>query len=379
MKKVNNNRLKRVLHVVSAMNRGGAETLLMNVYRNINKEHLQFDFIVHRQDKGDYDDEITSLGGKIYRISSLGHSGPVAYLKELRKIMSLEPYVAVHAHTDYQSGFPALAAKMAGIQRRICHSHSNHYPKGNQLKEKSVLAVLKSIIKYSATDYCACSFEAARFLFGRRLVDENKIHMLKNSIDIEPFIEMNDGAKRSVKEELHIPMDAKLIGHVGHFSQSKNHSFILKTLNRLLVENKNVYVVFAGDGPLRKQIEDEAKALSVFERVRFIGVRSDIPRLMKAFDVFLFPSLFEGFGIVTIEAQCAGTPCVVSEEVPISTDMNLDLMKFLSLHTGIELWAEAIEEAFDKIRPTKEKIFDQIAQKGFDIKRNVSDWEQLYA
>ena len=287
---VNRKNQKRVLHVVSAMNRGGAETLLMNVYRNIDKSKIQFDFISHRNEKGDYDDEIESLGGRIFRVSSLGQIGPTAYVKELKKVMSNNRYIAVHAHTDYQSGFPALAAKMSGINKRICHSHSNHFPKGNGLKERSILKVLQSIIKYSATDYCACSTEAAHFLFGQKTVNRKKVYLLNNGIEISQFTNIDPDCSTSVKQELDIPMDAKIIGHIGHFSESKNHTFILKVLKEMLEENKNAFVVLVGDGPLRNQIEEEARELGIVNHIRFLGVRADIPRLMKAFDVFLFPS-----------------------------------------------------------------------------------------
>ncbi len=369
---------KRVLHVVSAMNRGGAETLLMNVYRNIDRTKIQFDFVSHRNENCDYDDEIMSLGGRIFRIQSLGQAGPFAYIKELIRIMSADQYLAVHAHTDYQSGFPVLAAKTHGIERRICHSHSNSWVRGYNVKEKLTLKVLQTIIKYSATDYCACSVEAARFLYGQQLVDRGQVCLLKNGIDIGQFVHLDGDGRLSLRHELHISQDAKIIGHVGTFSESKNQIFLLKVLKRVLDEDMNVVAVLVGEGPLKTSIEEEAKKWGLSNNIRFLGMRTDIPRLMKEFDVFLFPSLFEGFGIVALEAQSSGTPCVVADTVPKSTDMGLGLISYVSLQDNLEKWSKEIQSAFLAERPEKGKIVNRISELGFDIKRSIHHWLSLY-
>ncbi len=137
---------KRVLHFVSAMNRGGTETLLMNVYRNIDRSQVQFDFVSHRYDKCDYDDEIESLGGKVYRIASLGESGPLIYIQEIKKILKGTTYIAVHSHTDFQSGFPALSAKLSGVNKRICHSHSNQWRLKRLIRKIAVM--FKAVHKF---------------------------------------------------------------------------------------------------------------------------------------------------------------------------------------------------------------------------------------
>ncbi|HDX9591190.1 TPA: glycosyltransferase family 1 protein [Bacillus pseudomycoides] len=368
----------RVLHIVSAMDRGGAETLLMNIYRNIDKSQIQFDFVSHRTEKCDYDEEIAVLGGKVYRIPSLGQVGPFAYIKELTKIMSDNQYVAVHAHTDYQGGFAAVAAKMAGIKKRVCHSHSNNWPQGSGIKAKITLKVLQSIIKYAGTDYCACSIEAARFLFGEGIINDNKVELLKNGIEVSQFTDVDIRDVASMRKELNIPDEAKIIGHIGRFSESKNHIFILQVLKEILKGDTNFIAVLVGDGPLKSSIELKAKELGIYNNIRFLGVRTDIPRLLKAFDVFLFPSLFEGFGIVTLEAQCSGTPCVVADTIPRNTDMGLGIMSFISLNEKLEIWFEEIYKALSKEKPERRKIINNISKLGFDINSNISDWLSLY-
>lgn len=365
---------KRVLHIVSAMNRGGTETLLMNVYRNTDRSKIQFDFVSHRKEKCDYDDEIESLGGKIYRIASLGQRGPLSYVLELRKIIQTYPYIAVHSHTDYQCGFPALAAKWSGVKRRICHSHSNQWTKENGFKEKVALKALRAVIKYSATDCCACSVEAGRFLFGHK----RQVRILKNGIDVSDYIGEAELDRLCVRDELRIHQGAKIIGHVGSISYIKNQVYILKVLKQLLEEGLDFYVVLVGDGPLREFIEKKAKKLEVFDHVRILGVRADIPRLMKAFDVFLFPSLFEGFGIAALEAQCAGTPCVVSDTVPKSTDMGLGLISYVSLDEDLRIWSEEVKKALLRSRPDAGTVSRHFFASGFNIRENVPNWLALY-
>ena len=368
---------KHILHVVSAMNRGGAETLLMNVYRNVDPSKVQFDFVSHRKEKGDYDDEIESMGGKVYRIGSLGQSGPVAYFRGLKKIMTECPYVAVHAHTDYQSGFVALAAKSAGIRKRICHSHSNSWPNHTSLKKRVGFKALQALIRYAGTDYGACSPEAASFLFGEKRLASRKMHILKNGIDVEDYFgESINGIK--VRDECQISSEAKIIGHVGNFSHTKNQLFILKVLKELLKNGENAVVIFVGEGEMRGFIQEAATRFGILDNVRFLGVRNDIARLMKAFDVFIFPSLYEGFGIVTLEAQCAGTPCVVSDTVPKSTDMGLGLISYMSLNEDLAVWCKEIKKAFQNEPPEYRTIADHFSQRGFNIRENLSSWLSLY-
>ncbi|SDM77886.1 glycosyltransferase family 1 protein [Bacillus sp. OK048] len=369
---------KRVLHIVSAMNRGGTETLLMNLYRNIDKGKIQFDFVSHRKEKCHYDDEIESLGGNVFRISSLGQTGPISYIRELKKIMNTNEYTAIHSHTDYQSGFPALAAKVSGINKRICHSHSNRWTRKSGLKENMVLNLLKKVIKFSATDFCACSEEAARFLFSRKEVDQGNVHILKNGIEVDKFIGISENCSISVRKELAIPSNAKIIGHVGSLSHIKNQGFILKTIKQMLEYDINIYAVFVGDGELRTFYEEESRNLGIHDHVRFLGIRDDIQRLMKAFDVFVFPSIYEGFGIVTIEAQCAGTPCVVSDTVPKTTDMGLGLISYISLEENFNHWSKEIKKSLNLERPNNTKIHDCFLKNGFNIKDNVDHWLSLY-
>ncbi|WP_002146221.1 glycosyltransferase family 1 protein [Bacillus cereus] len=374
----NIHRIKRVLHIVSAMNRGGTENLLMNMYRNLNKNKIQFDFVSHRSGQDDFDEEIIGMGGKIYKIPSLGQVGPYKYIKNLVEIISNNGYVAVHVHTDYQGGFAAIAAQMSNVKRRICHSHSNNWPKGSGVIAKITLRILQSIIKYAGTNFCACSVEAARFLFGEKMIKNDKVQVIKNAIDINQFTNEDIRDTDSLRKEFNIPEGAKIIGHIGRFSQSKNHSFLLRILKEILKKDTNFIAILVGDGPLKDSIENEAKKLGIYNNIRFLGVREDIPRLMKVFDVFIFPSIFEGFGMVVLEAQCVGVPCVVSDTIPKSVDMNLEIISFVGLDEKVGKWSDEIYKALLKGRPEREKIINNIVKSGFDVNSNVLDWLSLY-
>jgi glycosyltransferase EpsF len=292
--------------------------------------------------------------------------------------MSANNYIAIHSHTDYQSGFSALAAKLSGIKKRICHSHSNDWRQGKSYKARLTLKFLQTLIKMTATDYCSCSVEAAEFIFGKKVVEQGKVDILKNGIDIEQFKNIYN-CRDSVIQELNLPKDVKIIGHVGRFSQSKNHQFILKVVKKVIENDPAFVVLMIGEGPLKELIAKEAERLGILKNIRFLGGRADIPRLMKAFDVFLFPSLFEGFGIVALEAQCAGTPCVVSDAIPKTTDMGLGLITYMNLEEDLTIWSEEIMNATLLLKRTKNNlIYNTIIKNGFSIKENVPKWLSLY-
>ncbi|WP_057912981.1 glycosyltransferase family 1 protein [Peribacillus muralis] len=368
----------RILHIVSAMDRGGAETIIMNIYRNLDRNKIQFDFITHSTKKEDFEEEILALGGNIMKIPSLGKTGPLSYLKELKRIMSSKHYHAVHAHTDYLAGFPVLAAKMSGIKIRICHSHSDNWSKGNLFKERLTLKALQALMKVSANRYCSCSHEAAKFMFGKQTLRQGKVTILKNGINVGEFTGTKIDSRDRIMKEFGLKENAKIIGHVGRFSDSKNHQFILRLMHELVKNDRSFFALLVGDGPLRQEIEHKAKALGIMENIKFLGVRTDIPRLMKGFDVFLFPSLFEGFGIAALEAQGSGTPCILSDTIPKSIDMNLGLLSFISLNEPLDVWCNEVNASLLLAAPDDEAIQCKIATNGYDIYGNVKEWIKLY-
>ncbi|MED1739277.1 glycosyltransferase family 1 protein [Bacillus swezeyi] len=373
-------RPKRVLHIVSGMNRGGAETMIMNMYRHTDRRHVQFDFISHREETCDYDPEIITRGGRVFYVPSIGRSGLLAYIKNIRDILIEKgPYSAVHAHTDFQTGFAALAAKLAGVPVRICHSHNTAWKPNPRLLDTLQLHVFRRLILSYSTGLCACGQDAGRFLFGGKKMRKKAVHLLQNGIDLDRFKEADSLSKAAVKREFGIRENTMVIGHVGRFFEQKNHSFMLDFAVHLKKTDIPFQIVFAGDGPLRTQIEEKAAALGLEKDILFLGVVEDIPALMQTFDVFVMPSLFEGLPLVLVEAQASGLPCIVSDAITEETDLGLGLLRRLGLDTGFEQWTEEISRAVQMKKPTWMDIQHSLTERGYDAKANLKRLLNMYS
>jgi glycosyltransferase involved in cell wall biosynthesis len=356
----------RILHVVVNMNRGGAETLIMNLYRNIDRSKVQFDFLTCNA--GVFDSEIKELGGTVHRIPYVNEVGHLGFIKSLNNFFSNHhDYTIVHSHLNKMSGLVVRAAKKYGNRYCITHSH-------NTGGEGSLLA--KGYKWYSGlyipshSDFTfACSQSAAKWLFGS---NSNNAKLLNNGIEPETFSYSPD--VRTIKrKELGIN-DQLVIGHVGRFTKQKNHKFLIEVFAEFVKKRPESTLLLCGDGVLRKDIEKRVNELNIQEKVKFLGVRSDIHQLLQAFDLFLFPSLHEGLPVTLIEAQAAGIPCFISDEITNEVDLGLDLMKFLKL-TNIELWVNELENfKVDKMERDISK-FKMLRDRGYDIKY-TAEWLQ---
>lgn len=359
----------RVLHIVGIMDRGGLETLIMNLYRNIDREKVQFDFLVHSKKEGAYDREILKLGGKIYRIDSIRKLGPIKYPKALKNFFKdHKEYNIVHSHMNAMSGVILKSAKQEGIQNRIAHSHSS-YPKMG-IFEKIYKNYSKTIINKNCTHKFACSKKAAEWLYG----SECDVKILNNGIDIYKYL-YKDSINIKKRKELNIDNDTLIVGHVGSFREAKNHEFIIKIFRDLKKIHSNVVLVLAGDGELKNTIENEVNVLSLKENVKFLGVRADINELLQMFNILLFPSIYEGLPVTLVEAQASGLRCLLSDTITNEIDMNLNLIKFKSLDKDSKSWAKtAIEFGYDYQRISKEET---IKSRGYDI-RSISEYIQEF-
>ncbi len=380
---MSNKKALRVVHVVSDMHRGGAETMIMNLYRNIDRDKLQFDFICHyhkddlegMKKRPDYADEIESLGGRIFRIPSLGSSNPLEYVNNVRNVLRKEgPFEAIHVHTNKQAGFSLLGAKLAGVKKRIVHSHTASW----DTYSKPYMNILKFMIKITANKYCACGTKAAESAFG--IIDNMKgeVKILSNAIDSKQFLNINYDEMENLKKELKIDNNIKIIGHVGRLDIEKNHKFILDLAKYMSNNNREFLILLVGTGPLEMEIKENIRKLNLDKYVKLLGVRSDINVLMNMFDVFLLPSLFEGLPLVTVEAQAAGTRCIVSDTVTNEIDMGLGLVTQLPIEkNSFKEWENAIFNN-GSIQKDKDKILNKLTLKGYDVSQNVSKLYELY-
>lgn len=355
----------RVLHVFFSMDRGGAETMIMNLYRNIDRSKIQFDFVVHTDKKCDYDDEIISLGGKLFRIPRYSGKNHFNYKKAWINFFNTNlNYKIIHGHLNSTASIYLKIAKKNGLST-IAHSHSSSSGIG-------VSAVIKNIMQYPirhTADYLfACSNLAGEWLYGRKACNNKNFFLLKNAIDINQFA-FNKEIRDRKRNELKV-QDKFVIGHIGRFHHVKNHRFLIDIYKSIFEKNKNSVLIMVGDGEERSLIEQKVKSLGIDKNVIFTGLRTDVHELLQAFDVFVFPSLYEGLPVTLIEAQASGLPCFVSAN--ITEDVKLtDKIEFISLDKEAEYWAKKIIEAKDV--KTRISNLSTFIQSGYDIK-TTSKW-----
>ncbi|TDL31825.1 glycosyltransferase family 1 protein [Jeotgalibacillus sp. S-D1] len=358
----------RVLHVVVNMNRGGAETLIMNLYRNIDRTKIQFDFLTCYE--GVFDEEIKQLGGKIHRIPYVTTSGHRTYIKNLNQFFTHHPYKIVHSHMDKMSGFVLRAAARAMIPVRIAHSHNTSSEGGLLIKTYKWMAG-KNIPKY-ATAYYACSTKAASWLFEK---ESSRSHILKNGIECDQY--MYSPAKREKMRKLFHLQDGDLvIGHVGRFNQQKNHSFLLEVFAEVVQIVPDAHLFLVGGGALQHSIEKKVQDLKISKNVHMLGIRDDIHLVMQAFDVFAFPSLHEGLPVTLIEAQCAGIPCVISETISDEADLECGLISALPI-TNKKIWVEALLNIRAQ-QPSRIKTEKIVSEQGYNIRQTAVHTQNAY-
>ena len=326
----------RVLHVLGGLNRGGAETMVMNLYRNIDRSKVQFDFIVHTKNKCDYDDEIKSLGGRVYNVPKYTGKNHFEYKKAwIRFFKEHSEYKIIHGHVRSTAAIYLKIAKKNGLTT-ISHSHNTSSGKG-------LSAVVKNTFQYPTryvAEYLfACSEFAGKWLFGRKSLHKDNFYILNNAIDGKSFI-FDKKIREDKREEFKIK-DRFVIGHIGRFHPQKNHDFLIDIFKKVHDINNNAVLMLVGDGELKQIIQEKIENLGLCDSVIFTGVRSDIPDLLQAIDVFVFPSIFEGLGIVAVEAQAAGIPCIVADTIPKEAYIT-DLIKSISLSEPVDVWSKAI-------------------------------------
>lgn len=362
----------RVLHVVSAMNRGGLETFIMNLYRNVDRSKVQFDFLVHTENKGDYDDEIKSMGGKIYSIPSRS-SGIYKNYKAVNSFFKdHEEYNVVHQHASSLTYIePLKAAKKYGVTTRIIHSHSTRLI-GNPI-HKLFHLLNRLLIEFYVTDYFACSDLAARWLLGEEKYKQNKYTIINNGIEPKDF-KFNPRIRNEYRDKLKIN-NKFVIGHVGRFSYPKNHNFLLDIFKAFNDKKPESILLLVGDGELLNNSIKKCKELGLEGKVVFLGLRSDISNLLQAMDAFVFPSHYEGLPVALVEAQSAGLLCFVSDSITKQINIT-QLVNNISLNSTADFWANCIID-----KSENQKRFDTteiIKSNGFDIRVVANSLMEYY-
>lgn len=352
----------RVLHVIGAMDRGGAETMVMNLYRAVDKSRMQFDFLVHEERECDYDQEILDLGGRIYRVPRFTGANLIAYKKDCRRLFAEHPeHRIVHGHIGSSAAIYLKEAKRAG-RVAIAHSHAQNYLPG---VEGLVFDLIAHPTRNIADWFFACSKEAGIDRFGEKVVEGDRFAILDNGIDVELY-RCDEEGHRAAKERLGLA-GKPVFGHVGRLSLEKNHEFLFEVFSLLKERIPDAILLLIGRGPLEQELRERADAMGIGDSVKFLGVRDDVPALLKAMDVFVFPSVKEGLAMAAVEAQAAGLPCIVSTGVPEHAVVS-DRVRHLPLEDGAASWAQNAWEAYvdAKVKPRADCV-EQVRAGGFDI------------
>lgn len=357
----------RIAQIIGKWVGGGVEAVIMNYYRNIDRSKIQFDFICDEDSTCIPYEEIKKLGGRIIVIPP--YQKPLKYHKELKKVLKENNYKIIHSHINTLSLFPLFAAKRAGVPVRIAHSHSTTNKK--EWKRNIMKQILRPLSKIFATNYFSCSEFAGRWQFGNKDYDKGKVYLMNNAIEVDKFI-FNENIRNEVRKELGVLDETFIIGHIGRFVETKNHSFLLEIFKSIQEKRNESILLLLGQGPLEEKVKNKAKELNIESKVKFLGQKTDIEKYYQAFDIFLLPSLYEGLGMTLIEAEVSGLDCIASNKVPKESEIIENRVKFISLEDK-EKW---ISECVNYKKSDRKINLKEIEQ--YNIKTKVKELENFY-
>lgn len=330
--------MKRLLCILSNMNAGGAETFLMKIYRQLDKTKYQMDFCLNTPDKCLYEDEIVKMGGKIYRIPSKSQNRK-AFEAQLTDVVKSGGYKYVLRITSNAMGFMDLKiAKQAGA--KICAARSSNSSDGAGWKPWLAHRLGRFLYGRYVDVKFAPSDLAARYTFGGKAYRAGKVTILHNAVDLGVF-HYDDNGRQAIRKEFGIADDTLLVGHVGRFMAQKNHSFLLNIFAEMIKQQPNTKLLLVGKGELERELRAQVATLHLTDKVIFAGVRLDVPQLLSAMDVFVFPSLYEGMPNTVIEAQATGLPVVLADTITKEADIT-GLLEYRSLTEPAGDWAKAV-------------------------------------
>lgn len=362
----------KVLHYIPGFDLGGIESRLLDWYKNIDRSKIQFDVLILTDLDNELVRKIELLGGNVYKINSFSPKTVITFRRDVKNFFKKNhDYSVIHCHSLTTGYFILKEAKKYGISSRIIHSRTTSF--NNDEKHPFVKNLMKNKTPLFATDYFACSIEAGEWAFSNKLLRSRKFEVINNGIEAQKFV-FNLEKRKELRKSLKLE-DKFVIGNVARFSPPKNHEFILKVFSEVLKQNKNSELIFIGEGPTENKIKQMAKEMDILDNVLFLGRQNNVEDYMQCMDVFLFPSYFEGFGTVAVEAQAAGLPCVVSEGVPKSVDIT-NLIEHLPLATGPVKWANQIlqyKECYER-----KNMYTEITKAGFNVETTAKWLEKFY-
>lgn len=364
----------RVLQVVPNMQQGGLENLIMNLYRNIDRTQIQFDFLEHYSADNFFDSEIHTLNGHIYRIPFMEHKTEIKkYMSTLDSFFEKHPeYAIVHGHMPTTANFYMKAAKKHGVKTRVVHAHEDSYIHNLRGYVRKIL--MQNSWRY-ATDLFACSQTSGEYLYGKR-----PFTVINNAIDCQRFT-FNRADRKRVRTELGIADSTLALCHIGRFSLQKNHAFFLPMLKSLLrLHFNNVVLLLIGNGETLPEIRKEVNENNLGKYIRFMNTTDSPESMMSASDIFVLPSVFEGLPLTGIEAQCNGLPCIFSSSVTPDAAIT-GHVKFCSVNqpnSDSQEWADTIINTHRMTEQERVNSSVLVMRHGYDIRINAQKMQNFY-
>lgn len=365
--------IKRILHVVTTMDYGGVETLIMSIYRGIDRSKIQFDFLCHNSIDNKYTNEILNMGGRMFMIPGPKHIGILKYEKKLYDFfLNHSEYQIVHVHLNQRNGEILKVAKKAGVPIRISHCHVAN--PNQSIAMKLYYKYFSYVNRKVLTHAFACSDKAGDWLYGKKI----KYRIISNAISVENFC-FNLNERKYIRDKYNIEKTEFLLGHVGRFDNAKNHDFILRVFDDISKKNSNKFkLMLIGTGYNEEEIKNQAKRLKLFSKIIFVGESNNLGKYYSAMDLFLFPSIYEGFGIVAVEAQCSGLMVLASNTVPNEVKIT-ENVKFMSLADPIDNWSKYICEYVNIYDPSnREKYYNIVKESNYNINRLALELQNFY-
>lgn len=356
----------RVLQVFAALNAGGVENFVMNAYRRIDTSKIQFDFAMTSGKKGYYDEEVLSMGGRIFYFDS-----EKSLTDNLENVLRNEgSFAAVHSHIFFYSGLVVRTAKKCGVPVRIAHAHNAHTGESRSIARIVYELTMRHLINANSTVMLGCSEKACRYVFGDNCMTDRRVSVLPDGIDCGRFA-FNSTLRENVRREY--GLEGKfVIGHVGHFNPAKNHDKVLSVFAEAAAKRDDAMLLLVGDGNLENAVREKAYALGISEKTVFAGAHKDVEKMYHAMDVFLFPSRYEGFGMAMIEAQLSGLACVASDVVPEDTNADGRCV-YISLEDPDCKWADTVLSA-----PERTTAFFDVIKSRFDVISTTDTLNRIY-
>lgn len=349
---------------------GGVEAVIMNYYRNIDRTKVQFDFIIDGYEKSILDDEILSLGGKIYKVEPY-RKNIFKYIYQIYRIIKKNKYEFVHSNMNTLAVFSLFSAWLAKAKVRILHNHST------AVKSEKMRTIIKYILRpfapIFANRYMACSNFAGEWMYGKKKMKEGKVKVLNNAINVDDFV-YNKSLRKKLRQDLNINEDTLVVGHVGRFMYQKNHDFLIDVFKEIHKQKNNSCLLLIGDGSLRETIKFKVQNYGLEGCVKFLGLRKDVEDLYNVMDVFVLPSWYEGLPVVSVEAQANGLPCFVSNKVSKECRLSSS-MHFISLDKNARFWSkEILNSHLNRNKNAKKELIEH----NFEIKNEVQKLIRFY-